>query len=422
LVKVCNFSYLKDADPEIFEIISKEVLRQHRNIELIASENFASLSVLEAQGSVLTNKYAEGYPKARWYGGCENVDDAEALAVERAKKLFKAEHANVQPHSGTQANTAVYLAALKYGDTVLAMDLACGGHLSHGLPHNFSGMSYKFVYYGVNKKTEMLDYDEIEQLAKKHKPKLILAGASAYPRLIDFGKFRKIADSVGAYLFADMAHIAGLVAAELHPSPVPYADFVATTTHKTLRGPRGGIILCKKEYAKKIDSLIFPGTQGGPLMHVIAAKAVGLKEAMSGRLNAYQKQVVVNAKALAKSLGKLGLRIVSGDTDTHLLLVDLRSKDISGKDAAYWLDKARITANKNLIPFDDQSPSITSGLRLGTPAVTTRGMKVKQMEIIASLIDRMISAKDKEAESIKVIKEVDKITEEFPLYPELWRE
>jgi len=422
LVKVCNFSYLKDADPEIFEIISKEVLRQHRNIELIASENFASLSVLEAQGSVLTNKYAEGYPKARWYGGCENVDDAEALAVERAKKLFKAEHANVQPHSGTQANTAVYLAALKYGDTVLAMDLACGGHLSHGLPHNFSGMSYKFVYYGVNKKTEMLDYDEIEQLAKKHKPKLILAGASAYPRLIDFGKFRKIADSVGAYLFADMAHIAGLVAAELHPSPVPYADFVATTTHKTLRGPRGGIILCKKEYAKKIDSLIFPGTQGGPLMHVIAAKAVGLKEAMSGRFNAYQKQVVVNAKALAKSLGKLGLRIVSGDTDTHLLLVDLRSKDISGKDAAYWLDKARITANKNLIPFDDQSPSITSGLRLGTPAVTTRGMKVKQMEIIASLIDRMISAKDKEAESIKVIKEVDKITEEFPLYPELWRE
>jgi len=422
LVKVCNFSYLKDADPEIFEIISKEVLRQHRNIELIASENFASLSVLEAQGSVLTNKYAEGYPKARWYGGCENVDDAEALAVERAKKLFKAEHANVQPHSGTQANTAVYLAALKYGDTVLAMDLACGGHLSHGLPHNFSGMSYKFVYYGVNKKTEMLDYDEIEQLAKKHKPKLILAGASAYPRLIDFGKFRKIADSVGAYLFADMAHIAGLVAAELHPSPVPYADFVATTTHKTLRGPRGGIILCKKEYAKKIDSLIFPGTQGGPLMLVIAAKAVGLKEAMSGRFNAYQKQVVVNAKALAKSLGKLGLRIVSGDTDTHLLLVDLRSKDISGKDAAYWLDKARITANKNLIPFDDQSPSITSGLRLGTPAVTTRGMKVKQMEIIASLIDRMISAKDKEAESIKVIKEVDKITEEFPLYPELWRE
>ncbi len=419
---MCNFSYLKDADPEIFEIISKEVLRQHRNIELIASENFASLSVLEAQGSVLTNKYAEGYPKARWYGGCENVDDAEALAMERAKKLFKAEHANVQPHSGTQANTAVYLAALKYGDTVLAMDLACGGHLSHGLPHNFSGMSYKFVYYGVDKKTEMLDYDEIEQLAKKYKPKLILAGASAYPRLIDFEKFRKIADSVGAYLLADMAHIAGLVAAELHPSPVPYADFVTATTHKTLRGPRGGIILCKKEYAKRIDSLIFPGTQGGPLMHVIAAKAVGLKEAMSDRFNTYQKQVIINAKALAKSLGKLGLRIVSGDTDTHLLLVDLRSKDISGKDAAYWLDKARITANKNLIPFDDQSPSITSGLRLGTPAVTTRGMKVRQMEIIASLIDRMISAKDKEAESIKVIKEVDKITEEFPLYPELWRE
>ena len=416
---MCNFSYLKEQDPEIFKIIEREILRQHRNIELIASENFASLAVLEAQGSVLTNKYAEGYPSARWYGGCENVDDAETLATYRAKHIFKAEHANVQPHSGTQANTAVYLAALSYGDTVLAMDLACGGHLSHGLPHNFSGMSYKFVYYGVNKETEMLDYDEIEQLAKKHKPKMILAGASAYPRIIDFKKFRKIADSVGACLFVDMAHIAGLVAAGLHPSPVPYADFVSTTTHKTLRGPRGGIILCKKEYAKKIDSLIFPGTQGGPLMHVIAAKAVGLKEAMSERFKVYQKQVVENTRTLAKHLSNLGFRIVSGDTDTHLLLVDLRSKKISGNDASYWLDKARITTNKNLIPFDDKSPSVTSGLRLGTPAVTTRGMKTKQMEIIASLIDKVLSTDDKESKVKEVAKEVDKITEQFPLYPEL---
>lgn len=419
---MCNFSYLKEQDPEVFKIIEREILRQHRNIELIASENFASLAVLEAQGSVLTNKYAEGYPSARWYGGCENVDDAEILAVYRAKRLFKAEHANVQPHSGTQANMAVYLASLAYGDTVLAMDLACGGHLSHGLPHNFSGMSYKFVYYSVNKETEMLDYDEIEQLAKKHKPKMILAGASAYPRIIDFKKFRKIADMVGACLFVDMAHIAGLVAAGLHPSPVPYADFVTTTTHKTLRGPRGGIILCKKEYAKKIDSLIFPGTQGGPLMHVIAAKAVGLKEAMSERFNVYQKQVVENAKALAKHLNNLGFRVVSGDTDTHLLLVDLRSKKVSGKDASHWLDKARITTNKNLIPFDDKSPAVTSGLRLGTPAVTTRGMKTKQMEIIASLIDKVLSTDDREPKIKEVAKEVDKITEEFPLYPELWRE
>ncbi|MFH1622478.1 MAG: serine hydroxymethyltransferase [Candidatus Omnitrophota bacterium] len=419
---MCNFSYLKDVDPEVFEIIKREILRQHKNIELIASENFASLSVLEAQGSVLTNKYAEGYPSARWYGGCENVDDVEVLAIKRAKKIFKAEHANVQPHSGTQANMAVYLAALKYGDTVLAMDLACGGHLSHGLSHNFSGMSYKFVYYGVNKDTEMLDYNEIEQLAKKHKPKMILAGASAYPRLIDFEKFKKIADLVGAYLFVDMAHFAGLVVAGVHPSPIPYADFVTATTHKTLRGPRGGLIFCKKEYAKKIDSIVFPGLQGGPLMHVIAAKAVALKEATSERFNVYQKQVAENAKALAKSLGKLGFRIVSGDTDTHLLLVDLRSKNITGKNAAHWLDKAQITANKNLIPFDTEHPSVTSGLRLGTPAVTTRGMKTKQMEIIAALINRVISASNKDAEVVKVAKEVDKITGEFPLYPELWKE
>jgi len=419
---MCEHSYLEETDPEIFEIIKKEVLRQHRNIELIASENFVSLAVLEAQGSVLTNKYAEGYPSARWYGGCENVDGAEALAIQRAKKLFNAEHANVQPHSGTQANMAVYFAALKQGDTVLAMDLACGGHLSHGLPHNFSGMFYNFIYYGVNKDTEMLDYGEIEQLAKKHKPKLILAGASAYPRAIDFKKFKVIADSVGAYLMVDMAHIAGLIAAGLHPSPMPYADFVTLTTHKTMRGPRGGVILCKKEHAKKIDSIIFPGIQGGPLMHVIAAKAVGLKEAMSERFKIYQKQVVDNAKALVQSLNKLGYKIVAGGTDTHLLLVNLSNKKITGKDASSWLDKARITVNKNLVPFDKESPAVTSGLRLGTPAVTTRGMRTKQMEIIASLIDRVVVSVNKEAEVKSVAGEVDKLTEEFPLYPQLWKE
>lgn len=419
---MCESSYLKETDKEVFDIIENEVRRQHKNIELIASENFTSLSVLEAQGSVLTNKYAEGYPHARWYGGCENVDDVENLAIERAKKLFKAEHANVQPHSGTQANIAVYLAALEPKDTVLAMDLACGGHLSHGLSHNFSGLFYNFVYYGVDPDTEMLDYDEIENLAKKHNPKMILAGASAYPRTIDFKRFRKIADAIDAYLFVDMAHIAGLVAAGLHPSPIPYADFVTATTHKTLRGPRGGIIFCGKDYAKRIDSLIFPGTQGGPLMHVIAAKAVALKEAASERFKIYQKQVVENSKALAQSLGRLGYRIVSGGTDNHLFLVDLTSKAITGKDAAAWLDKACITVNKNLIPFDKQSVAVTSGLRLGTPAVTTRGMKVKEMELIASLIDRVMSSDNKEKEVVKVCKEVDKLTEAFPLYPELWKE
>lgn len=419
---MCNFSYLKESDPEVFEIIKKEIQRQHRNIELIASENFVSMAVLEAQGSVLTNKYAEGYPSRRWYGGCKNVDEVEVLAIQRAKKLFKAEHANVQPHSGTQANMAVYFAALEHGDTVLAMDLSCGGHLSHGLPHNFSGMFYNFLYYGVNRETEMLDYDEIEHLAKKHRPKLILAGASAYSRLIDFKKFRKIADSIGAYLFVDMAHIAGLVAAGLHPSPIPYADFVTATTHKTLRGPRGGIVFCKKEYAKKIDSLIFPGTQGGPLMHIIAAKAAGLKEAMNEGFKIYQKLVVENAKALAQSLNKFGFRIVSGNTDTHLFLVDLTSKNITGRDAAHWLDKARITTNKNLIPFDKESPAVTSGLRLGTPAVTTRGMKAKQMEIIASFIDRAINANDKDVEVDRISKEIDEMIKEFPLYTKLWEE
>lgn len=417
---MCNESYLSGVDPAIFEIIQKEVLRQHKNIELIASENFTSLAVLEAQGSVLTNKYAEGYPSARWYNGCENVDRAETLAIERAKELFGAEHANVQVHSGTQANMVAYFTLIKPGDTVMAMDLSCGGHLSHGLPHNFSGMFYHFVPYGVDKKTEMLDYDAIAQLAKKHTPKLILAGASAYPRTIDFKKFRAIADSVGAYLVVDMAHIAGLIAAGVHPSPCPYADIVTGTTHKTMRGPRGGLILCKKKFAKKVDLMVFPGIQGGPLMHVVAAKAVALQEAMGEGFRNYQKRVLANAKALAHSLAEKGFRIVSGDTDTHLLLVDLTKKNISGKDAARWLDKARITANKNLIPFDTQGPAVTSGIRLGTPAVTTRGMNTKEMHVIASCIDTVISSDDKDAAVKKAAKEVDALTEQFPLYPELW--
>ena len=412
-------SYLKEVDPDVFAIVKKEILRQQNNIELIASENFASLAVLEAQGSVLTNKYAEGYPAARWYGGCENVDEAENLAIQRAKKLFKAEHVNVQAHSGTQANMAVFFAALGHGDTVLAMDLACGGHLSHGHRHNFSGMFYNIVPYGVSPDNEMIDYKEIEKLAKKHRPKLILAGASAYPREIDFKKFREIADSIGAYLFVDMAHIAGLVAAGLHPSPIPYADFVTSTTHKTLRGPRGGIVLCKKEFAKKIDALIFPGIQGGPLMHVIAAKAVAFKEATTEKFKSYQKQVIENSKALAQSLQLHGVRIVAGGTDTHLLLVDLTNKNISGKEASAWLDKAHITANKNLIPFDKKSPAITSGLRLGTPAATTRGMKVKEMEQIASLINIVVSAKDKRKVIQAVKKEVGELTKKFPLYAQL---
>ncbi|MFC1754185.1 serine hydroxymethyltransferase [Thermoproteota archaeon] len=416
-----DFNYLSKTDPEVSQIIKKEIMRQHKNIELIASENFTSLAVLEAQGSVLTNKYAEGYPSRRWYGGCENVDDAERLAIERAKKIFKAEHVNVQPHSGTQANMAVYLTLLEAGDTVLALDLACGGHLSHGLPANFSGIFYNFVSYGVDRESEVLDYSQISSLAKKHKPKMIVAGASAYPRVIDFSKFREIADSVGAYLFVDMAHIAGLIAAGIHPSPIPHADVVTTTTHKTLRGPRGGVVFCKSKYAKKIDSLIFPGMQGGPLMHTIAAKAVAFKEAMSSDFVEYQKQIVKNAKSLAKSLDKLGFRIVSKGTDTHLLLADLTAKNISGKDASHWLDKAQITVNKNLIPYDKMSPMITSGIRLGTPAVTTRGMEEKEMEVVASLIDTVVTSENKEVDVVKVAEQVDGLVEKFPLYKELWQ-
>ena len=413
--------YLKRVDPKIYRVIRDETKRQTDDIELIASENFTSLAVMQAQGSVLTNKYAEGYPNRRWYGGCSNIDEAEDLAIQRAKKLFSTTgHINVQPHSGSQANMAVYFSVLNPGDRVMAMDLACGGHLTHGHPHNFSGRLYKIISYDVNRNTEMLDYAELMTQAKKYKPKMILAGACAYPRIIDFKKFRQIADSVGAYLFVDMAHIAGLVAAGVHPSPIPYADFVSTTTHKTLRGPRGGMIICKKKYAKEIDAQIFPGIQGGPLMHVIAAKAVAFKEDLKPAFKEYQKQVVKNAKSLADTFTKKGYRVVSGGTDTHLLLIDLTNRGISGRDAAEALDKAGITVNKNLIPFDRLSASITSGIRLGTPAVTTRGMKEKQMQGIVHLIDKVIT-NPKDNKVLQVVsKDVKKITKKFPLYSKLF--
>ena len=411
--------HLKQADPEIFAAIQEEVRRQNDNLELIASENFTSLAVLEAQGSVLTNKYAEGYPDRRWYGGCEHVDTVESLAIERAKAIFGAEHVNVQPHSGSQANMAVYFAAVKPGDTVLAMDLSAGGHLTHGHPHNFSGMFYKMVGYGVDRKTETLDYDVIAELAKAHKPKMILAGASAYPRIIDFKRFRQIADSVGAYLFVDMAHIAGLVAAGLHPSPVPYADFVSSTTHKTLRGPRGGFILCRKGFAKKIDSQIFPGIQGGPLMHVIAAKAVAFCEAMTPEFKQYQIQLTKNAKELASALEKKGFRIVSGGTDTHLMLVDLNAKNVTGSDASKILGEVNITVNKNLIPFDQKSPAVTSGIRLGTAAVSTRNMKEAQMQKIAGLINDALENRDNPEKLAQIKEETIVLAKKFPLYAEL---
>jgi len=413
--------HLKQIDPEVYAVIKKEIKRQDENLELIASENFASLGVLEAQGSVLTNKYAEGYPGRRWYGGCEYVDIAENLAIERAKAIFGAEHANVQPHSGSQANMAVYFAAIKPGDTILAMDLASGGHLTHGHAHNFSGMFYKVIGYGVDKKTEALDYDAILELAKTHKPRMILAGASAYPRIIDFKKFRQIADSVGAYLFVDMAHIAGLVAAGIHPSPVPYAEFVSSTTHKTLRGPRGGFILCKKEFAKKIDSQIFPGIQGGALMHVVAAKAVAFYEAMQPEFKQYQIQLTKNAKELASALEKKGFRIVSGGTDTHLILVDLNAKNITGSDASKILGEVNITVNKNLIPFDEKGPAVTSGIRLGTAAVSTRRMKEAQMHKIASLINDTLKNQGNIDNLSKIKKETIALARKFPLYPELLR-
>jgi len=411
--------HIRQVDPEIYQAIRNELKRQEENLELIASENFASLAVLEAQGSVLTNKYAEGYPKARWYGGCEYIDEVERLAIERAKELFGAEHVNVQAHSGTQANMAVYFTALKFKDTILAMDLACGGHLTHGHPRNFSGMFYNVVTYGVDKKTETLNYDAILNLAKKYKPKLILAGASAYPRRIDFKAFRKIADSVGAFLFVDMAHIAGLVAAGVHPSPIPHAHFVTSTTHKTLRGPRGGFIICKKEFAKRIDTHIFPGIQGGPLMHIIAAKAIAFREAMSPRFRAYQKQIVKNSRELARVLAKKGFRVVSGGSDTHLILVDLTQKRITGSDASRALGECGITVNKNLIPFDKKGPSTTSGIRLGTAAVTTRGMKEFHMRQIAGFIYEAIEASDDQKKLKEIKGEVLNLTKRFPLYQEL---
>lgn len=408
-------SYLRKIDPQVYKIIKKEIKRQEENLELIASENFASLAVLEAQGSVLTNKYAEGYPQHRWYGGCVNVDEAERLAIERAKELFKAEHVNVQAHSGSQANMAVYFACLNVGDTIMALDLACGGHLTHGHPHNFSGKFYKVVTYGVNPKTEKLDYGQILTLAKEYRPRLILAGASSYPRLIDFRKFREICDKVGAYLFVDMAHIAGLVAAGAHPSPVPYAEFVSSTTHKTLRGPRGGFVICKKEFSRKLDIEVFPGIQGGPLMHVIAAKAVAFKEAMSAKFRRDQEQTVKNARALCAALTERGYRAVSGGTDNHLFLIDLNPKGLTGRDAQEKLDKAGITVNKNLIPFDDKSPVLTSGIRIGTPAVTTRGMKEKQMSLIAEFMDRGLQATE-ERDFRQIKREVKALTKQFPLY------
>ncbi len=412
-------SALSKTDPDVFKAIFHETQRQNDNIELIASENFTSLAVMEAVGSCLTNKYAEGYPGKRWYGGCENVDVVENLAIERAKALFGAEHVNVQPHSGSQANAVVYFSMLTPGDTVLAMNLSHGGHLTHGHPMNFSGKNFKIIPYGVSPKDERIDYAEVESLALEHKPKMILAGASAYPRIIDFERFRKICDKVGAFLFVDMAHIAGLVAAGLHPSPVPYAEFVTTTTHKTLRGPRGGLVLCKAEFAKKVDAETFPGQQGGPLMHVIAGKAVALKEALEPEFKEYQKQIIVNAQTLSQELTKRGFRIVSGGTDNHLMLVDVNKKGLTGKECAEALDRAAITVNKNAIPFDTQSPFKAGGIRLGTPAVTTRGMKEKEMQEIGRWIDEVLSNISQDDKIKAVRKEVNLLTKKFPLYPEL---
>ena len=382
---------LKKVDPEIFEAIKNEENRQKNTIELIASENFVSSAVLEAQGSVLTNKYAEGYPGKKYYGGCKYIDIVENLAIARAKEIFKADHANVQPHSGSQANMAVYFSVLEVGDTILAMNLSHGGHLTHGSPVNFSGRFFNIIPYGVGKDTGRIDYDNLRDLALKHKPKLIIAGASAYPRAIDFSIFRSIADEVGAYLMADIAHIAGLIIAGLHQSPIPYCHFVTSTTHKTLRGPRGGLILCKEDYARVIDKTIFPGIQGGPLMHVIAAKAVCFKQAMTTEFKEYQRQIIKNAQELANKLMELDYNLVSGGTDNHLMLVDLRNKGITGKQAEKALEEAGITVNKNAIPFDTQSPMITSGIRIGTPAVTTRGMKEKEMILIAEMISRVLN-------------------------------
>lgn len=402
-------------DPEIYKTIQNEVVRESENLELIASENYASKAVRDAAGCLMTNKYAEGYPGKRWYGGCQFVDDAEQLAMERAQQLFGAEHVNVQPHCGSSANLAVYFAVLNPGDCMLAMDIAHGGHLTHGMKTNLSGRLFNVQHYGVNLRTEQLDYDEIDELARKHRPKLIVAGASAYPRLIDFKRFRAIADRVSAYLMVDMAHIAGLVAAGYHPSPVPDAEFVTSTTHKTLRGPRGGIILCQKRFAQEIDRQIFPGLQGGPLMHIIAAKAVCFHEALQPGFKQYQQQVLFNARTLAEALQMEGLRIVSGGTDNHLLLADLTPLNITGKEAAAALDKAGITVNKNLVPFDSRSPFVTSGIRIGAPAVTTRGMKENEMRQIAGLIMKALRNINNNAALAEIRQQVIGLTSRFPL-------
>ena len=411
-------SKIAGQDKEVYLAIQDELKRQQSKIELIASENFVSGAVMEAQGSVLTNKYAEGYPGRRYYGGCEYVDVVEDLARDRAKEIFGAEHVNVQPHSGAQANMAVYFTVLEPGDTVLGMNLSHGGHLTHGSPVNFSGVQYNFVEYGVDEQTHMIDYEDVLRKAREHKPKLIVAGASAYPRVIDFKKFREIADEIGAYLMVDMAHIAGLVAAGLHPSPVPHADFVTTTTHKTLRGPRGGMILCKEEFAKKIDKSIFPGIQGGPLMHVIAAKAVAFGEALQDSFKEYSQQVIDNSKQLGDSLMKEGLNLVSNGTDNHLLLVDLRSLGLTGKVAEKVLDDIGITVNKNTIPFDPESPFVTSGIRIGTAAVTSRGFGIDEMDEIASIIGDTLKNYENDGKLEEARKRVAALTEKFPLYPE----
>ncbi len=412
-------SALSKVDPEIASAIRSELERQEYKIELIASENLVSEAVLEAQGSVLTNKYAEGYPGRRYYGGCEYVDVVERLAIERAKRLFNAEHVNVQPHSGTQANMAVYFSVLKPGDRILSMNLTHGGHLSHGSPVNFSGKLYEVYFYGVSKDTHLIDYDEVARIARRYRPKLIVAGFSAYPRTLDYRRFREICDEVGALLMVDIAHIAGLVAAGVSPNPVPYADFVTTTTHKTLRGPRGGMVMCKKEYAKELDSKVFPGIQGGPLMHVIAAKAVAFKEALSEEFKEYQKQIVKNAKHLAGELIKRGFNLISGGTDNHLILVDLTNMDITGKEAEEVLGRAGITVNKNTIPFETKSPFITSGIRIGTPAVTTRGMKEKEMEILADFITEALEHRDDEKRLNKIKERVKELCTRFPIYKNL---
>ena len=408
---------LKTVDPEIQKAIDQELSRQREKLEMIASENIVSTAVMQAQGSILTNKYAEGYPGKRYYGGCEYVDIVEQLAIDRAKKLFGAEYANVQPHSGAQANTAVYFALLEPGDTILGMNLTDGGHLTHGSPVNISGKYFKIIPYGVDKETERIDYDELERLAKEHQPKLIVGGASAYSRIIDFERMAQIAKSVGAYFMVDMAHIAGLVAAGLHPSPVPYADVVTTTTHKTLRGPRGGLILCRDaEFGKQFNKAIFPGIQGGPLMHVVAAKAVAFKEALSDEFKVYQQQVLDNAKALADELVKKGFRIVSGGTDNHLMLVDLRSKNITGKEAQFLLDEIGITANRNTIPFEPLSPFVTSGIRLGTPALTTRGLKEEDIREVADIIADVIENREDSAVIEAAKAKAQAICKKFPLY------